>query len=188
MSWRVDADPGTLHVWPDEDATDHELDGSACVCGPLTERHGKVCLVVHASLDGPRTDRDGCLMAMATAGTVDIEWLCQVGHVTYEVAAAESGWDTQQASRKPWAEVPESNKKAMRASVRAILAALGHEQPAGTVDITCACGQDLHVPVVAAAPETFTGELGTLTVKLHIDHAWLAAHIATHDDRAESGQ
>ena len=34
-----------------------------------------------------------------------------------------AGWETQQASRKPWADVPEPNRVTMRASVRALLAA-----------------------------------------------------------------
>ncbi len=55
MYWRVDLDPqpdGTLHVWPEDDTTGHELHGDDCACGPRTEQQGRILLVVHASLDG----------------------------------------------------------------------------------------------------------------------------------------
>lgn len=55
----------------------------------------------------------------------DVERLCEVMHDAYEKAAVGAGWETQQASRKPWADVPEANKVTMRASVRALLAELG---------------------------------------------------------------
>lgn len=67
-----------------------------------------------------------------------IERLCEVLHDAYEAAAVDQGWQTQQASRKPWAEVPEANKATMRAAVRAIVpavlrdaadAAVAEEQP-----------------------------------------------------------
>lgn len=50
-----------------------------------------------------------------------IEHLCEVMHDAYEKAAIGAGWETQQASRKPWANVPEANKQTMRAAVRALL-------------------------------------------------------------------
>ena len=53
-----------------------------------------------------------------------IELLCERQHDAYEAAAVEAGWTTQQASRKPWAEVPEANKQTMRASVAVVLYAL----------------------------------------------------------------
>ena len=51
-----------------------------------------------------------------------VEHLCEVMHDAYEAAAVESGWETQQRSRKPWADVPEANKATMRVAVRALLA------------------------------------------------------------------
>lgn len=51
----------------------------------------------------------------------DLEQLCEVMHDAYEKAAVGAGWDTQAASRKPWAEVPEANKATMRAAVAALL-------------------------------------------------------------------
>lgn len=53
-----------------------------------------------------------------------VERLCEVMHDAYEEAAKSSGWQTQAASRKPWAAVPEANKAAMRASVGAMLKAM----------------------------------------------------------------
>lgn len=56
------------------------------------------------------------------AGTGDVEALCVLFHDAYEAAAAGAGWETQERSRKPWADVPEANKETMRATIRAILA------------------------------------------------------------------
>jgi hypothetical protein len=53
-----------------------------------------------------------------------IERLCEAQHDAYEAAAVEAGWQTQEQSRKPWAEVPEANKQTMRASMRAVLRVL----------------------------------------------------------------
>lgn len=50
-----------------------------------------------------------------------VEYLCRVMHDAYEAEAARVGWATQQASRVGWDEVPEPNKAAMRAGVRALL-------------------------------------------------------------------
>lgn len=54
-----------------------------------------------------------------------IERLCRVQHEAYEEAALREGWKTQEASRKPWDEVPEENKATMRASMKAVLQELG---------------------------------------------------------------
>lgn len=53
-----------------------------------------------------------------------IEHLCEVMHDAYEKAATGNGWETQTASRKPWADVPEANKATMRAAVAALLSEL----------------------------------------------------------------
>lgn len=50
-----------------------------------------------------------------------IEAACEVMHDAYEKAALGAGWETQKASRKPWADVPEANKVTMRAAVAALL-------------------------------------------------------------------
>ena len=50
-----------------------------------------------------------------------IEAACEVMHNAYEEVAVGAGWETQTASRKPWSEVPEANKKTMRAAVSALL-------------------------------------------------------------------
>lgn len=53
-----------------------------------------------------------------------IERACEVMHDAYEAAAVAVGWETQERSRKPWADVPEANKATMRAAVSALLAPL----------------------------------------------------------------
>lgn len=55
----------------------------------------------------------------------DVEKACEVMHDAYERAAVGAGWETNTASRKPWADVPEANKQTMRAAVRALLDHLG---------------------------------------------------------------
>lgn len=57
--------------------------------------------------------------AVPDAGDVDA--LCMTFHDAYEAAAVEAGWETQERSRKPWAEVPEANKETMRATMRHFL-------------------------------------------------------------------
>ena len=57
-----------------------------------------------------------------------LEEACIAAHDAYEAAAHEAGWATNPQSRKPWAEVPEANKAAMRAGIGAALALI--EQPA----------------------------------------------------------
>lgn len=52
---------------------------------------------------------------------ISVEQACEVMHDAYEKAAVGAGWETQEASRKPWAEVPEANKETMRAAVSALL-------------------------------------------------------------------
>lgn len=56
-----------------------------------------------------------------------VERACEVMHDAYERAAVGAGWETQAASRKPWADVPEANKATMRAAVAALLAHLDGE-------------------------------------------------------------
>lgn len=50
-----------------------------------------------------------------------LEAACEIMHDAYERAAAGAGWETNLASRKPWADVPEANKVTMRAAVQALL-------------------------------------------------------------------
>jgi hypothetical protein len=50
----------------------------------------------------------------------------------------------------------------------------------GNLQIDCACGDTLSVPVTmepAAGPPV---EPNTLNVSLRLDHAFIAAHLATH--------
>lgn len=55
------------------------------------------------------------------ARSAKIDQACEVMHDAYERAAVGAGWDTNPASRKPWADVPEANKQTMRAAVAALL-------------------------------------------------------------------
>lgn len=56
MSWRVDdhvQPDATVHVWPDDDLVDHDVDGGPCPCGPtLEEQPNGTVLVTQHSLDG----------------------------------------------------------------------------------------------------------------------------------------
>lgn len=69
-----------------------------------------------------------------------VERACEVMHDAYEAAAVQSGWETQERSRKPWSDVPEANKATMRAAVGALLDWL--PTAGGKVDTApdgCAC-------------------------------------------------
>lgn len=56
-----------------------------------------------------------------------VERACVVMHDAYEAAAKVAGWDTNEASRRRWADVPQSNKATMRFAVSALLAHLAEE-------------------------------------------------------------
>lgn len=60
-------------------------------------------------------------MSVSITTDEQVEQACEVMHDAYEKAAVGAGWETQAASRKPWADVPEANKTTMRAAVRALL-------------------------------------------------------------------
>ena len=68
--------------------------------------------------DGGRVDLNNALLPPDEY----VEAACEVMHDAYEKAAVGAGWETQAASRKPWADVPEANKETMRAAVTALLA------------------------------------------------------------------
>jgi len=51
---------------------------------------------------------------------MSLDEACEVMHDAYEKAAVGAGWETNTASRKPWADVPEANKATMRAAVTAL--------------------------------------------------------------------
>ena len=63
----------------------------------------------------PRTPTSGRGLSEA------VEAACKVMHNAYETAAVGAGWETQQASRKPWTDVPEANKATMRVAVAALI-------------------------------------------------------------------
>lgn len=67
-----------------------------------------------------------CGSAVFTRGEAtdaEVERSCEIMHDAYEAAAASEGWETQEASRKPWVDVPEANKRTMRYAVRTLLEA-----------------------------------------------------------------
>jgi hypothetical protein len=51
----------------------------------------------------------------------------------------------------------------------------------GNLQIDCSCGDTLSVPVTVE-PGELADQPNTLTASLHIDHAFIAAHLATHDN------
>lgn len=50
----------------------------------------------------------------------EVEIACAIMHDAYELAAMKAGWETNKLSRVPWSQVPEANKKTMRAAVIAV--------------------------------------------------------------------
>jgi len=66
----------------------------------------------------PTPDLPADLVAL---GKFMVESACRVMHDAYERAAVGAGWETNPASRKPWADVPEANKASMRAAITALL-------------------------------------------------------------------
>jgi hypothetical protein len=116
-------------------------DEAVCLCGwaieGWTERLGdwsdpedyewldKVVSSAHARHVADALDAAGVLAPeVAQVDRHDVERACEVMHDAYEAAASREGWETQEASRKPWSDVPEANKATMRAAVRALLDAL----------------------------------------------------------------
>lgn len=49
------------------------------------------------------------------------EQIAQAFHETYERLAPEFGYQTREASAKPWAEVPEQNRALMTAVVQSLI-------------------------------------------------------------------
>lgn len=67
-------------------------------------------------MDDPLNDE----AATATTSMVraaDVERFCIFMHEAYEDAAVQQGWETQEASRKSWEDVPEANKETMRHTI-----------------------------------------------------------------------
>jgi hypothetical protein len=57
MTWRFHTDGSPVHVWPEVDLVEHDLDGDECVCGPTIEPvprdDGSIAwLITHHSLNG----------------------------------------------------------------------------------------------------------------------------------------
>ena len=58
----------------------------------------------------------------------EVERWCKTLHDAYEAAAAELGWQTQERSRVPWAQVPIANRASMRAAVTALAPLLAERE------------------------------------------------------------
>ena len=52
---------------------------------------------------------------------MDAEMMAQKFHETYERLAPDYGYRTREASAKPWADVPEQNKRLMVATCRELI-------------------------------------------------------------------
>jgi hypothetical protein len=59
------------------------------------------------------------------------ERVAELFHSTYERLAPQFGYSTREASRKPWADVPEQNRRLMIAVAAEVLAALRDAPPTG---------------------------------------------------------
>lgn len=51
----------------------------------------------------------------------------------------------------------------------------------GNLQIDCSCGETLSVPVTVEPAAGLSDEPNTLLASLRIDHSFIAAHLATHD-------
>ena len=47
----------------------------------------------------------------------------KIAHDAYEIAAKQSGWETQEVSRVPWGDVPAENQAATTAAAMSVVAA-----------------------------------------------------------------
>jgi hypothetical protein len=89
-----------------------------------------------------------------------LERACIVMHDAHEAAAAEAGWQTQLASRRPWSEVPAANKATMRAAVRALLTDLAdHGETWRLTFIAGGRGGHLDIPGPLATAQTVATSL-----------------------------
>lgn len=62
VTWSSHADTdGPVHVWPDDDQLDHDLDSFDCICGPKVDFGPgyEVPVVTHHSLDGRERNERG---------------------------------------------------------------------------------------------------------------------------------
>lgn len=93
----------------------------------------------------PKNDHDEGLLTSTTRGRAatdtpaetreTAESLAQRFHETYERLAPSFGYATREASAKPWADVPEQNKRLMIAVCAEILAALSYQDDGRTLKV-----------------------------------------------------
>ena len=63
MTWRSHTDGSPVHVWPETDIVEHDVDSDDCICGPDTvpvaRQNGSVgWMIRHHSLDGRERTED----------------------------------------------------------------------------------------------------------------------------------
>ena len=119
---RLLADESFRHSWDMSD--ERKIDGAwvqglCCDCGEFVPYGEEVDHFTAAFA----TVLDAWLETVAGDAAVR-ESVCESMHDAYERAATENGWETQERSRKPWADVPDANKATMRVAVDAAVAAL----------------------------------------------------------------
>lgn len=74
--------------------------------------------------DAPRSGAEMDARALATADREEalrLDRIASAFHETYERLAPQFGYSTREQSAVPWAEVPNNNKRLMRATVRDLL-------------------------------------------------------------------
>lgn len=76
----------------------------------------------------PQPEASAALLANHGVPEQHVEYLAAVMHSAYEDEAARVGWATNPRSKTSWDRVPEENKQAMRAGVRAMLAVLSQPE------------------------------------------------------------
>ena len=79
------------------------------------------CMLCH-EVDWDDLDTEiGKLISHGRLGTMTAEQIAQAFHETYERLAPDFGYQTREASAKPWADVPEQNKQLMVAVIQELL-------------------------------------------------------------------
>lgn len=66
-------------------------------------------------------EAEGVMATELTARSNRCEAVARAFHETYETLAPHFGYDTREESAVPWADVPEQNKRLMRATVDSLI-------------------------------------------------------------------
>jgi hypothetical protein len=106
---------------------------------------------------------------------MDDEVIARCFHETYEALAPSFGYETREASAKPWADVPDQNKGLMKSVVRTLIAN-GVISPGGNIrrpldtaddrlEVRIRRGTTIDGAIVALCPD----EHGVVTADVCID-------------------